>query len=382
MILSHGLRDTRPLAVEVRALSGPAGGVVRYIRGLLRGLAALEPTLPLVLLCDRARGLRALRGFQGIPVPPAGAPFRLWWDMVALPGAVRRLRPQLLHLTKPSGTIFRHGLPPIVTTVYDVIPLEHRETQTLVQRTYWRMQLPLAVRTAAHILTISDFSKRRIVERLGVSPERITVTHPGIDRAFSPPPVAAVENLRRRRALDQPYVLCVGTIEPRKNVDVLLKAFARMAADIPHMLVIAGRWGWKTHKVEKAARDPRLQGRVRFLGPVPEADLPVLFGGAAVAVCLSRAEGFGFPPLEAMACGCPVVASTEGSFPETVGEAGVLVSPDDEDGVRAALRRVLEDQGLCRRLREKGFERAARFTWERTAAATVGVYRRVLARDF
>ncbi len=367
-----------PIALEVRALSGPAGGVVRYIRGLLGGLLALDSRLALLLLCDHPRGLKDSTRVRGIAVPPSQTALRLWWDGVALPNAVRRTRASLLHLTKPSGTPFKRGLPPVVTTVYDVIPLDHPETQTVVQRVYWSIQLPLAVRTATHILTISEFSKRRISERFGVPPEHITVTYPGIAGVFSPPAEAAVASLRALLGLDRPYVLTVGTIEPRKNVDVLLRAFARIARTVPHELVIAGRWGWKVRAVEEAARDPRLHGRVRFLGPVAASDLPVLYGGAEVFVSLSRAEGFGFPPLEAMACGCPVMVSDSGSSPETVGVSGTLVSPDDEEHVAGTLLGMLGNSTQKEHARKAGIAQAQRFTWEKTATRTLSVYRELL----
>lgn len=368
----------RPLAIEARALSGPAGGVVRYIRGLLRGLLKVQPDLPLVLLCDRASGLAGLQGIRGVVVPPAGEFFRLFWDWQSLPSAVRRLNPLLLHCTKPSGTPFKRGLPPIVTTIYDVIPLEFPSTQTVAQRLYWKMQLPAAAAAASALLTISEFSKRGIVERLGVSPERVFVTYPGLDPEFAPPSPEAVQAMRRRYGLDRPYILNLGTIEPRKNVDVLLRAFGRVTGKLSHLLVIAGRWGWKTKPVREAAKAPRLRDRVRFLGPVREADLPALYGGAEAFVFLSRSEGFGFPPLEAMACGVPSLVSSQGSLEEVVGSAALLVSPDDEERVAASLLRVTEDEGLRIRLRQDGPERAKKFTWEATAKGTLDVYRRVL----
>lgn len=375
-----------PIIIEARALSGPAGGVVRYIRGLLEGFRTVQPDLPLLLVSDHPRGLAAGQGsgggeagvFPGLAVGPAAPALRLWWDLRALPAAVRRLRPQLLHRTKPAGTPFRRGLPPTVVTIYDVIPLTHPGTQTLAQRTYWRLQLPLAARAADHILTLSEAAKRALVSALGVPPERVTVTYPGLDAAFRRPSDAAITAVRGRLGLRAPYVLTVGTIEPRKNVDVLLRAFARVARAIPEDLVVAGRWGWKTAAVRAAAADPRIRGRVRFLGAVDPDTLPALYAGADAFVFLSRAEGFGFPPLEAMACGTPVAVSDRGSLPEVVGDAALRVNPDHEETVAEALAQLVTDRALQARLRFQGPERARRFSWEKTAKATLAVYAQVV----
>ncbi|MDP3685680.1 MAG: glycosyltransferase family 1 protein [bacterium] len=366
------------VVLEARALSGPAGGVVRYIRGLLDGFAQLHPPFPLTVICDHPRGCAAVRDVPSIAVPPSASWLRPYWDRVALPRAIRRLRPQLVHLTKPIG-VPRRGFPPTVTTIYDVIPLTHPDTQTVAQRTYWRFALPAAARSAAAIVTISEASKRAIVETLGVAEDRITVTYPGIEPVFVPATPDACAAFRERLALGAtPYVLTVGTIEPRKNVDRLLTAFARLTGDIPHTLVIAGRWGWKTDRVVEAARDPRLNGRVRFLGRVGEEDLPALYSGADAFAFLSQDEGFGFPPLEAMACGTPVLVSTLGSLPEVVGSAALLVNPEDEEGVADALRRLLSETALRTRLTAEGQEQVRKFTWERTARQTRAVYERVL----
>lgn len=379
---------TGPMVIEARALSGPAGGVVRYIRGLLRGLHELQPALPLLVFTDHPRGLARMHeedqttsthsALHGISVGPSGDALRLWWDMWALPRAVRKLRPQLLHRTKPAGTPFRAGLPPTIVTIYDVIPLEHPSTQTFAQRLYWNIQLPLAVRTAQHIVTISEASKHSIVERLSVPESRVTVTLPGVDTQFTPPAEELVVALRERFRIPGPYLLTVGTIEPRKNVDALLRGFSLVVRDIPHTLVIAGRWGWRTDAVRRALADPRIQGRVVLLGPVAPADLPVLYGGADAFVFLSRAEGFGFPPLEAMACGTPVLCSAAGSLGEIVGSASLPVNPSDERAIAEGLVCIVSDAPLRERLRRDGMARSASFTWRRTAAQTLEVYATVI----
>lgn len=366
------------IALEARALSGAAGGVVRYIQGLLGGLQPLLTEHRLTVLLNHPDALPLVEGFPARVVPPASVLTRLYWNAVLLPAAVRSLKPDVLHLTKPSAPLTRRGLPPTVVTIYDLIPLTHPWAQTAAQRWYWHWELPRAARAATHILTISEASKRAMVERFGVPPERVTVTLPGLEQDFAPQPEAAVARLRARYGLPRHYVLTVGTIEPRKNLDGLLRAFALLTHTFPHQLVIAGRWGWKTAVVRRALRDRRLAGRVRLLGRVPRGDLPSLYAGAAALAFVSLAEGFGFPPLEAMACGTPAVVSNTTSLPEVVGDAGVLVDPADTDAIALALRRVLEDSQLRAGLRDRGLHRARAFTWDRTARDTLAVYRRVL----
>lgn len=362
---------------EARALSAPPAGVNRYLVGLLRGLRHASPDLPLTLLVDQPRALRRVPGFQGVAVGPAHPLLRLYWDAFAVRSVITRLRPRLVHRTKPAGTFRPRGLPPIVMNVYDVIPLTHPGTQTLAQRTYWRMQLPRAARDAGHVLTISHDAKQSIVRMLDVPPDRITVTYPGIEESFQRPDAATIASVCTRYGLDGPYLLHVGTIEPRKNVDLLLKAFADIAERVPHNVVLAGRWGWKGEAVRAAARDPRMANRVRFLGPVPHGDLAALYAGASAVAFLSSAEGFGFPPLEAMACGTPTVVSRRGSLPEVVGGAALIVEPDREL-VASAIERILGDASLRERLSAAGPVRARTFTWGRCATETLRVYEQVL----
>lgn len=367
------------IAVEARALAGPSGGVRRYVRGLLTGLRDRDPSLEILLFTDREFEPSVLP--HHLPrrvVPPSAPGLRLWWDTIALPAAVRRARAQLLHRTKPSGTPFKRGLPPVVTTIYDTIPLDHPEWQTVAQRTYWRIALPLAARHSTAILTISEYAKQRIVERLGVPPERIQVTYPAVNQPETPAASSALATLRRRYRLERPYLLSVGTIEPRKNLDGLIRAYGVVRSKLPHELVIAGRFGWKTDAVRAAAADRSVRDHVRFLGPVPSADLPLLYAEADAFAFLSRDEGFGFPPLEAMACGTPTIVSGKGSLPEVAGTAALVVDPDDRDAVAAALLLVTADAELRHRLVREGRLRAAEFTTARLAAATFAAYRKVL----
>jgi glycosyltransferase involved in cell wall biosynthesis len=216
-----------------------------------------------------------------------------------------------------------------------------------------------------------------VVELLGIDPARISVTHLGVDARFRPPDPEERAAFLQRQQLVRPYILAVGTLEPRKNLPGLLRAYARLAPEVPHDLVLVGAEGWLTGEIHATLEKLRLGGRVRMTGFVADDDLPHWYGGADLFAFASLYEGFGLPVVEAMACGVPVVTSNVSSLPEVAGDAAVLVDPADVDAIADGLRRVLTDTDLARRLRHSGLKRAARFTWEQTAARTVAVYREV-----
>lgn len=363
------------IGLEARALSTLGGGVRRYTMEIISRISREQRhDFHVFYDAERFRGT-----FPGISehVVPVGHPFfRLAWDYWLLPQALRDLPLDLVHFFKPAMS---HRLRvPAIATVYDVIPLLYPETQTWTQRWYWRVQLPLVARTCVHLITISESSKRDIVERLQVSPERITVTPLAVGKEFRAATLEEQERMRQTYRLTDPFLLFVGTIEPRKNLARLMMAFARVARQLPHQLVIAGKWGWRTEDVRRAVRDPRLKGRVRFVAYVPADDLPALYSAADVFVYPSLYEGFGLPPLEALACGTPVVTSNVSSLPEAVGPHALLVSPIDEEALADALVRAVTDAAFRNSVRTAGPRWAAQFTWDRTAQQTLKVYDHVL----
>lgn len=258
-------------------------------------------------------------------------------------------------------------------TVHDLSFLRYPEhfVPKLVQ--YLTRVVPDSVRRADRVLADSEATRADLVELLGTPPEKVEVLYSGVDARFRPlPQEGERERLRTRYGLDRPYVLSVGTLQPRKNYIRLIRAFARLSPR-ETVLVIAGGRGWLYEEVlEEAARFP---DRVRILGFVEEEDLPALYRGARLFVMPSFYEGFGLPVLEAMACGVPVVCSGVSSLPEVAGDAALLVDPTDEEGLAEAMRRALEDEPLRERMRARGLARAASFTWDRAARQLLGVLR-------
>jgi glycosyltransferase involved in cell wall biosynthesis len=210
-----------------------------------------------------------------------------------------------------------------------------------------------------------------------VPPERVDVTPLGTDLA--PAPAGAVAAVRRRLRLEGPYLLGLGTLEPRKDLPTLVRAFAGLAGELPHRLVLAGLAGWGAGAVAAAVEDSGVADRILLAGWVPEADKAALLSGADVFAYPSRSEGYGLPVLEAMACGVPVVTTTGGSLPEVAGDAALLVEPGDAGALAAAIAKLAGDPAARAVLVGRGRARAAARTWDRCAALTAAAYRRALA---
>jgi alpha-1,3-rhamnosyl/mannosyltransferase len=245
---------------------------------------------------------------------------------------------------------------------------------------YWRTVLPFSVRRAATIITDSEHAAREIRELFGLEAERIVVIPLGVDPQFRPIDDATERaRVQRRYALPDEFLLFVGVASPRKNLDRLVRAFAALPERSRHdvHLVLAGPSGWRNETFAHALEASPVADRVHRLGVVPDADLPVLHALARGAVNLSASEGFALPALEALACGTPLLCADTSAFPELVGNCALLVSPDDEDAITAALATLLAGGPEIAANAARGRARAATFTWRQTARATLAVYERV-----
>ncbi|MCX6551239.1 MAG: glycosyltransferase family 1 protein [Acidobacteria bacterium] len=359
------LFDYRP---ALRARTGVGEWIHELVCALLRlkaggeALAShIEVTLLTASLKDRPEpaALAEVAGatlvHRRLPVRPlTWAWNRLNWPPVEL---VTGARFDVVHATSPLLLPRRAGLG--VCTIYDLDFLEHPE------RAWGEMKRDFPALVHRHatladiVVTISEHSSRRIQSLLGVPASRIAVCRPGTPAWARSPVQAAVPAA-------EPYLLFVGTIEPRKNIGGLLQAYARLCRDVPGTprLVLAGGLMPAAQPWIDMARSEPLRGRVEFRGYVSDRERPALYAGASALVLPSFEEGFGLPALEAMALGIPVVVSNRGALPEVVGSAGLLVEPDDPASLAAALRRVLEEPGLAARLREEGQVRARMFDWD------------------
>ncbi len=267
-----------------------------------------------------------------------------------------------------------------VITVHDLTFLFYPEFLTAESRRYYSDQIEWAVSSADHVLADSDATRRDLINVLSVPPEKVTTVHlaanPVYAASYSEEAIAQTVD---EYGIGRGFVLFVGTLEPRKNLVTLLHAYhhLRQTTDITVPLVLVGGKGWIYEEIFSTIDSLSLTGSVIHLSGVPDEKLAHLYRAAGVLAIPSHYEGFGLPALEAMHGGCPVIASTRGSLPEVVGQAAISLEPDDVDAWAGALARVLTDPVLAERMRAAGLAQAAHFTWEKTAAATLEIYRAV-----
>jgi glycosyltransferase involved in cell wall biosynthesis len=363
-------------------------GVSRYIAELLRAFAAEEggeSPCEYVAFVGRERppadflppGAGRVR-WRHSPLPTERAPVRIAWEQALGPAAVLRERLDLFH--GPVNALPLAAPCRGVITIHDLAFLAHPDAFNAAKRRYLALITALSARRAARVIAVSHFTRLEVIRRLRVAPGKVATVHNAADPAFAPRPPDEIARFRAAHDLPARFILSVGTLEPRKNLVGLLDAFARLLPDTEADLVVVGGQGWLYAEALARVAALGLTGRVHFAGHVPDADLPLWYNAAAAFVYPSRYEGFGLPPLEALACGTPTITSAAASLPEVVGDAALLVEPRDPDAIAAALRRVLSDPTLRARLAAAGPPRAATFTWARAAAATRAVYAEALAR--
>lgn len=364
------------VAIDARLADISPGGIAQYTLQLARALAAL-PGEQHVTLLRSARPRVPAEDVAGVRVRRMLTPPHHRWERLALALELLPLRPRVLH--SPDF------IPPLrlgwrsVITVHDLGFLHFPDTLTPASRRYYG-QIRRAVREADRIIAVSRCTRDDLVHLLGVGPERITVILEAADPTFRPiEPESARAIAGRLLGVDRPYLLFVGSFEPRKNLVTLLEAFARVRREQDILLALVGRRGWLYEPIFERLRALDLEPHVRIVEGISHAMLPPLYSAAQALAFPSLYEGFGLPPLEAMACGCPVVASDRAALPEIIGDAGLLVPADDPAALALALLRVSSDPRLRSALIQRGLARARTFSWQRAARETLAVYREVAA---
>jgi glycosyltransferase involved in cell wall biosynthesis len=360
-------------------LPGKVGGTESYLRKLLAALQRLDGDDEFVLYTNRENAGTFPLGGRVREVPIAvraeSRPARILAEQTRLPWHVRRDRLDVLH--SPGNTAPLVLSCPSVTTLHDVGYHLFPEDWSMAGLVANRILLPPMNRRAARVITISESSKREIVEVLGIAADKISVVYHGVDGNVADASAAERASVRARFGLDGDFLLAVSGTHPHKNLDGLLRVYARLAKRrAPPPLVIVGVRGTHQARVEELARQAR-GGRVVLTGWLSDVELGALYRTARLMVFVSLYEGFGLPPLEAMSVGLPVVSSNTTSLPEVVGDGGLLVDPRDDDALVAGLERLLDDDALRDELRERGLAQALRFTWSETARQTLRLLRAV-----
>lgn len=371
-MIAYGFERAAPLSM------------VSYTVELARALRAAGTQLYFLTTAPGA-GARIPEGFPVHPlVGCARLPGLMSVGNLSLAAAARALRLDIVH--DPNGVapfLLRpyYGGARAVTTVHDLVSYVFPETHTGLTNLLQRRWLPLGLQFADAVVTVSEHSKRDLARYLGIDQGKICVAPCGVSPHFSPDAEPGeATRLAERYGVRRPYVLYLGDVQARKNVSGLVSAFALLREALPeYELVVAGAATWKYEQIYSRVAELGLTDRVRFTGYVSAEDVPALYRQSALFVFPSLYEGFGRPPLEAMACGTPVVTSNVSSLPEVVGDAALLADPHDHQALARAMERALSDVGLAGDLRALGLERARHFTWERAGRELLQAYEHVLA---
>ncbi|MBN1486132.1 MAG: glycosyltransferase family 4 protein [Anaerolineae bacterium] len=361
-----------------RGASYRSAGISTYIANLLKQLAGVDAPLRYKVFLGEGE-LPA-----GVDLPVQRSRFstarpqsRILWEQLVLPWHLKRQHVDLLHAPAFVGPLATRC--PQIITVHDLSFLRYPQFFKRGNRIYLSLMTGLACRKAAAVIAVSRFTAQEVTELLGVPAERIHVIYHGVSPRFKPLPPEDVARFRVQKGLPERFILHLGTLEPRKNILTLVRAFAQLKEPDVH-LVLAGGKGWLYEQIFAEVQQLGLVGRVHFPGYVPASEQTLWYNAAIMFVYISHYEGFGLPVLESLACGTPTLTSARTSLPEAAGEGAYIIPADNElMAVVEGIQRLLHDASLRASLRQRGIDHAAHFTWEKTAQETAALYRHVLS---
>ncbi len=362
------------IGIDTRLTYYRTGGISTYMRRLVTSLEDLDTANEYTILQSRKASHTLTRRFHSV---------RLWTpshhrlERLALSVELARFNLDVLH--SPDFIPPVRGARKHVITVHDLTFLHYPQHLTKEARGYYNNQIELAVEQADHILADSEATKSDLENMLRVPPEKITVHMLGVDERFQPITPDALEPQRLKLELPPQYILFVGTFEPRKNILGLLQAYKLLLEDLPNAppIVLVGRRGWLFEETMQKIEDLNLGSRIIWRDNIDDDDLPTVYNCASLLVLPSFYEGFGFPALEAMACGTVPVVSNRSSLPEVVGDIGLQFNPDDPADIAEAIKKGLTDADWREINRQRGLDRAKAFRWETTAKIALSVYEAV-----
>jgi alpha-1,3-rhamnosyl/mannosyltransferase len=353
-------------------------GIGRWLQNVVGHLARIKCDHKITVLVNRDS--EQVRSFC-LPTSllQYSAPIYSIREQIVLPLLLGNEHPDVVHFPNFNVPLVERA--PLVLTLCDLIYYIYPQAcPSWIGHQYARFMIRAAARKARRIITLSEHSKRDLILHLGCQQEKICVVYPAIDsEVFCPQDSASVEAVKRRFGIQRPYLFYTGNHEPRKNLDRLVHAFRRLPNRRNFQLILGGRIGLRRQEFYDSIADLVASGEVVLTGEILESDLPALYAGAELFVFPSEYEGFGLPPLEAMATGVPVACSGATSLPEVVGDAAVLFDPGSTGEITAAMNRVLSSKQLGSELREKGFARVRQFSWSMAAQQIMGIYEQAVA---
>jgi len=369
------------LGIISEPLNKSLTGVGNYTYNLIRELLNIYTGKNIILI-----NYKNCNNFIPVDKLIIGNPFEkisktyLWYPYIFALNYIKECFNNLdiIHNPYQAPTFFNLKKQKYIITVHDLIqilfPKEVKPLVHLIQKT----MLPRTLKTADMVIVVSHSTKYDLIKYLKIPENKIKVIYHGVNKNYKPLSDNEIKNIRRKYNLKYPFILYVGGIGGQKNIPTLIKAFYKIKKlGVPYKLVLTGKKRWKYREIFKLVDKLNLQKDVIFTGYVPEGDLPALYNAADLFVYPSLYEGFGLPPLEAMACGTPVITSNTSSLPEVVGDAGIMVDPYDVDGLAKAMYEVLTNDGLREELRKRGLKRAKLFNWKKCAEEHLRVYEEV-----
>jgi len=368
------------VGINAHLLSGTQGyrraGIHNYIGQLLTNLVSVDDDFELTVYCNSGEALRG-SGLNVVSTlwPTEQPIIRILWEQLVWPLSAWQHEIDLLH-SMAFVTPVAHPAPRIVT-VYDLSFIHFPHQFPRLRRAYLSSQTRRSCRSARRIVAISEATRQDVHQHFEVPLERIDVVRPGVNQTFSPLPAGQVIDFRERQGLPQRFILHVGTLQPRKNLPLLLEAFAELDRDDIALVLVGGK-GWHYERIFERVRTLGIEGQVHFPGYVPDSELPLWYNAAALLVFPSYFEGFGMPILEAMACGTPVIAARTSAIPEVTGDAALLFDPPEGSTLSEQMTAVLEQPEQAAGMRERGLLQAKHFSWQQAARAMLDVYRKAL----
>jgi glycosyltransferase involved in cell wall biosynthesis len=369
------------IGIDAHAIGARQGGNETYISNLIKSLAEIDgDNLYTIYLANAGAAAQWREGFTNRyknfsvrllppPTPLVRVPVYLAYELFRRPVDVLHVQ----YTAPPFCSI------PIVAMIHDLA--FERMPETFTRRGSFQLKLTVrwTAKKAAKIATVSEYSRQDLLNIYNLPPEKVVVTYNGVESRFTPQPSVPdeAEEIRRRFGVSRDFLLAVGSLQPRKNLVRLIRAYARLRVereDFRPQLVIVGRKLWLANEIFDEVKRQPWADDIILTGYVTDEDLPALYRAARALVYPSLFEGFGLPPLEAMACGTPVVTSDVSSLPEVTGGAALLIDPNDERALAAALIEIVSDERLRAELREKGIAQAKKFTWREAAEKTLSLY--------
>jgi glycosyltransferase involved in cell wall biosynthesis len=374
------------IGIDARSVLKQRTGVGNYTYNLIKNLSRIDRENSYILFYSHHKNVRSAipkfdnPNFQSKFIRFPNKLLNLMWGTLRIP-KIDWLVGEVDVYHSPNYNLNMLGKGKSLMTIHDLNFFAYRKYSISSARWHYAFKIKSYARQVDAITVVSESTKREVLRYLEVPEAKVHVVYNGYSPIFRP--LEQSENTRRileKYNIKGKFILFVGTLEPRKNIQGLIRAYHQCKAKDDFLLVLAGGKGWKYKHFFRLVENLKLENRVVFTWYVPDTELPALYNQASVFVYPSLYEGFGIPPLEAMACGLPVIVSNTTSMPEVVGDAGVYVDPNDVEQISHSIDTVLSDDQLRNSMKEKGLERAEGFSWEKTAREILGLYQKLVGK--